>query len=104
MPGFLRIFPRCFATGTAQRHYTTCTVDHRDYHDDTEPPDLEYIVNEFDADRAKGQSFEYLLKNLAPGEIFWVNRGKQMIIAAGHVGVSRSRLLMFPHFCDCSTS
>ena len=79
-------------------------MDRRDYHDDTKLLDLEYIVNEFDADCAKGQSFKYLLKNLAPGEIFWVNRGKQMIIAAGHVGVLRSRLLMFPHFCDCSTS
>jgi hypothetical protein len=44
-----------------------------------------------------------LLKNLAPGEIFWANRGKQMIIAVGHVSIPHSsRCVDLPSLHDCT--
>ena len=88
----LVIFPRTFAVGTLQKPYTTCTVSRGDYSDSTEPVDPTYTPNQYDARRARGQVYEYLVtKPLKRGPLHVAVCGKQIDIATRHVGC--------PHFC-----
>ncbi|KAF8054098.1 hypothetical protein FPV67DRAFT_1695098 [Lyophyllum atratum] len=80
----LLLIPRCFAMGTAQKGYTTATVDRSDYDDEVEPRDSTYIPNQHDLKRAKKEPFEYLLRQTKPGELCAAPRGKQLVMAAGH--------------------
>ncbi|KAI0312139.1 hypothetical protein OF83DRAFT_1067711 [Amylostereum chailletii] len=89
-PGHLVIIPRIFATGTDTKSYTSCTVDRGDYSDDLEPIPLDFVPDPYDASRALGEPYEYLVKPLKPGPVFCQARGKQMCIGAGHHAVTIS--------------
>lgn len=86
--GSFQILPRCFATGTPQKPYTTCTVNTSGYSETTEPRDPGYIPDYWDQLRSSGEPWEYLLKSTTPGELHCEVRGKQMVIISGHVRFS----------------
>jgi hypothetical protein len=95
--GTFKLHPRCMAVGTRARPYTPCNADSSDYDASCEPLDPAFVPNGFDAAKAKGQSYEYLVqKPLASGELLVATRGKQMAIAIGHVGLGPFFL-----FFDC---
>jgi hypothetical protein len=81
----MKIYPRVFAMGTAQKPYTTCTTNRDDYSDSTEPIDISYHPNAFDAKRARGKPYTYLMKPLKPGPLHIAVRGKQIDVATEHV-------------------
>ncbi|KAF8055810.1 hypothetical protein FPV67DRAFT_1788202 [Lyophyllum atratum] len=80
----LLLIPRCFAMGTAEKGYTTATVDRSDYDDQVEPLDSTHTPNQHDLKRSKNEPFEYLVKRTKPGELCAAARGKQLVMAAGH--------------------
>jgi hypothetical protein len=61
------------------------TVDCSQYSMTTETYSDTYTPNVFDAERAAGKDFEYLLKILGFGHLFCKSRGKLLAMAAGHV-------------------
>lgn len=74
------------ASGSSNRSYVPCIADASEYDPHCEPYDTNYSPNQHDADRARGQSYEYLVeKPLAAGELHVAARGKQLAIAIGHV-------------------
>jgi hypothetical protein len=89
--GTFQLHPRCMAIGTKAHPYMPCSADSSEYDPTCEPHDPTFIPNKFDAARAKGQSYEYLVqKPLASGELLVAARGKQMAIAIGPVCLSFS--------------
>ncbi|PIL36895.1 hypothetical protein GSI_00585 [Ganoderma sinense ZZ0214-1] len=80
------IFPRCFAVGTLNKPYTTCTVDHRPPFADPTALGLApgiHSVNDADVRRAEGQPFHSLLGSVPGGRLFVRARGKELVVAAG---------------------
>lgn len=75
------------ANGSAGHPYTPCIIaDTSEYDAACEPLDADYVPNQYDQCRARGQSYEYLVeKPLAPGELHVAARGNQLAIAIGHV-------------------
>lgn len=85
----LAIHPSVFATGSEERPYCSLTVDRTQFSGRSDigiaagkPRPLEY-----DIIRAKDEPFLYLLNETAKGVLYCETRGKQMVIAAGHVRV-----------------
>lgn len=86
LPGYLKLFPRCFATGTSKKPYTTCTTNRSEYSEDFEPIPNDYEPNTWDLARARSlDDIEYLLRPHHCGEVYVTCRGKQLALAAGHV-------------------
>ncbi|KAH7902820.1 hypothetical protein BJ138DRAFT_973516, partial [Hygrophoropsis aurantiaca] len=85
---YLKIFPRMFAVGTAQRDYSSCYVDLLGYDEKTmerQHDDNSYEANVHDLLRSKNQPYEYLVnRQLQKGELHACARGKILAIAAGH--------------------
>lgn len=89
------IFPCVFALGTAHKPYQSCFVgDLGGYEpsmDACNPDDYpkELMPSQYDLVRSKARSknapWSYLLQPRLPGEVHVRSRGKQMVLAAGHV-------------------
>ncbi|KAK7013556.1 hypothetical protein R3P38DRAFT_3005255 [Favolaschia claudopus] len=82
--GYLVVFPRTWAEGTARKPHETFSIDVGDYTDSLEP--IPVKVSEYDEEKlpttAPGR---YLIgQKLAPGPVHVAIRGKHLALCAGH--------------------
>lgn len=85
--GVLRLFPRTFAEGTANKPYETLSVDIGDWTPSLEP--LPAPIDNHDQCRIqKNKDWGYLFgRQLQPGPVNVAVRGKSLALIAGYVRV-----------------
>ncbi|KAK6984732.1 hypothetical protein R3P38DRAFT_3231414 [Favolaschia claudopus] len=82
--GYLRIFPRAWAEGTAAKSHDTFSVDIGDYSPSLEPSEIPGNAHD-DKKLAKNAAGRYLLtQKLKEGPVHAAVRGKSLVISAGH--------------------
>lgn len=84
---YLAIHPSVFATGSEKCPYCSLTVDRTQFSGRSDVGIIDRKSRLYDLIRAKDEPFLYLLNETAKGVLYCETRGKQMVIAAGHVRV-----------------